>query len=70
MSSNDEVRDGMVRRTLADRKAKPSVETNMDPLGGQLSVFITCEKNICLCTCITSKRVELEGPGCSRFKAQ
>ena len=36
MSSNDEVQDGMVRQTLADRKAKPSVETNMDLLGGQL----------------------------------
>ena len=33
-------------------------------------VFFTyCEKNIFVRTCITSKRIELEGPGCSRFKA-
>ena len=37
MSTNDEVQDGMVRQTLADRKAKPSLETKMDLLGGEVN---------------------------------
>ena len=35
MSTSDKVRDGMVRGTLADRKAKPRLETKTDLLGGE-----------------------------------
>ena len=35
MSTSDKVRDGMVRGTLADRKAKPSLETKTDLFGGK-----------------------------------
>ena len=36
MSTNDAVRDGMVRGILADRKDKPRLETKTDLLGGEM----------------------------------
>ena len=36
MSTNDGVREGMVRGILADRKAKPRLETKSDVLGGEV----------------------------------
>ena len=36
MSTNDSVREGMVRGILADRKAKPRLETKYDLLGGEV----------------------------------
>ena len=35
MSTSDKVHDGMVRGTLADRKAKPRLETKTNLLGDE-----------------------------------